>query len=113
MIYSEKSNPRKNILSCRADLIVLFSYSFLKSDMRGEGRRSACLPIRREMRSNLVYIPATKDKKGREKPAHWQTEITVNCNRDERFDPKPAAAIDTLPRIGKYILSNKARLLNR
>jgi integrase len=39
----------------------------------------------RKAHPNLVYIPATKDRKGREKPAHWQTEITVNYKRVRRY----------------------------
>jgi hypothetical protein len=61
----------------------------------------------RKKHPNLVYVPASKDKKGREKAAHWQTEITVfekggtHCTADSGL----AAAIDTLPRIGQYISS--------
>jgi integrase len=39
----------------------------------------------RKTHPNLVYVPATKDKKGREKPAHWRTEITVNYKRVRRY----------------------------
>jgi len=39
----------------------------------------------RKTHPNLVYVPATKDKKGREKPAHWQTEIMVNYKRVRRY----------------------------
>jgi len=39
----------------------------------------------RKTHPNLVYVPATKDKSGREKPAHWQTEITVNYKRVRRY----------------------------
>jgi integrase len=39
----------------------------------------------RKAHPNLVYIPAMKDKKGREKLAHWLTEITVNYRRVRRY----------------------------
>lgn len=34
---------------------------------------------------NLVYVPASKDKKGREKPAHYMTDLTINYRRVRRF----------------------------
>jgi len=39
----------------------------------------------RKTHPNLVYVPATKDKKGRERPARWQTEITVDYRRVRRY----------------------------
>ena len=39
----------------------------------------------RKSHPNLVYVTATRDKKGRERPAHWQTEITVNYRRVRRY----------------------------
>jgi integrase len=39
----------------------------------------------RKTHPNLVYIPATKDKKEREKPAHYMTELTINYKRVRRF----------------------------
>ena len=39
----------------------------------------------RRAHPNLVYVPATRDRKEREKPAHWQTEITVNYRRVRRY----------------------------
>jgi len=39
----------------------------------------------RKTHPNLVYVAATRDKKGREKLARWQTEITVNYKRVRRY----------------------------